>query len=249
MRLTVVGCSGSFPGPESPASCYLVEAAGFRLLLDLGNGSLGMLQRFAGLETIDAVLLSHLHPDHCLDMCSYHVARSYRPGGRLPRLPVYGPRGTGQRLAAAYDPSAHTGLSTSYEFLDLRPGRLDIGPFDVRVDRVNHPVETFGVRIEQGGSALAYSGDSGASRPLVELARDVDLFLCEASFLDGDPNPPNLHLTGRQAGEHAAQAGVGRLVVTHVPPWNDAQRTLGEASSAVDDLPVELARTGSAYDV
>ena len=94
MRLTVIGCAGSFPGPDSPASCYLVEADGFRMLLDLGNGALGVLQRHAGLYDIDAICLSHLHGDHCLDMSSYWVARTYAPGGPKPPVPVYGPAGT-----------------------------------------------------------------------------------------------------------------------------------------------------------
>src|SRR5580698_10882582 len=85
MRLTIIGCSGSFPGPESPASSYLLEAEGFRLVLDLGNGALGVLQRHASLYDIDAVALSHLHADHCLDMCGYWVARRYGPGGPQPR--------------------------------------------------------------------------------------------------------------------------------------------------------------------
>src|SRR2546425_798448 len=86
MRLTVIGCAGSFPGPDSPASCYLLEAEGFRLLLDLGNGALGVLQRFAGLFSIDAICLSHLHADHCVDLGSYWVARQYTPDG--PRAPM-----------------------------------------------------------------------------------------------------------------------------------------------------------------
>jgi ribonuclease BN (tRNA processing enzyme) len=81
VRLTVIGCSGSFPGPDSPASCYLVESGGFRLLLDLGNGALGALQRHVGLYDIDAVCLSHLHADHCLDLCAYYVARTFHPDG------------------------------------------------------------------------------------------------------------------------------------------------------------------------
>ena len=78
MRLTVVGCSGSFPGPDSAASCYLVEADGFRVLLDLGNGALGPLQRYADIYAVDAVLVSHLHSDHFIDLCSYYVALRYR---------------------------------------------------------------------------------------------------------------------------------------------------------------------------
>ena len=91
MRLTIIGCSGSFPGPEGPASCYLLEAEGFRLLIDLGNGALGVLQRHVGLFDVDAICLSHLHPDHCLDLTSYWVARQHAPDGPQPPIPVFGP--------------------------------------------------------------------------------------------------------------------------------------------------------------
>ena len=90
MRLTIVGCAGSFPGPDSAASCYLIEADGFRLVMDLGSGALGPLQRYCGLDEVDAVCLSHLHGDHCLDMCGYSVARTV-PSGR-PAAPAAGLR-------------------------------------------------------------------------------------------------------------------------------------------------------------
>src|SRR5215472_3509502 len=99
MRVTVVGCAGSFPGPDSPASCYLLEAEGFRLVIDLGNGALGVLQRHAALFGIDAICLSHLHADHCVDLGVYGVARQYATGGPRPPIPVHGPRGTAERLA------------------------------------------------------------------------------------------------------------------------------------------------------
>jgi len=101
MRLTMVGCSGSMPGPHSAASCYLLEADGFRLVVDLGNGAVGALQRYTALNRVDAVALSHLHADHCLDMCPLWVARTYAPEGALPRIPVYGPAGTAERIARA----------------------------------------------------------------------------------------------------------------------------------------------------
>ena len=87
MRVTVVGCAGSFPGPDSPASCYLLEAEGYRMVIDLGNGALGVLQRFAGLFSIDAICLSHLHADHCIDLGVYWVARQYSPDGSQPPIP------------------------------------------------------------------------------------------------------------------------------------------------------------------
>ena len=99
MRLTVVGCSGSIPSPRSPASCYLLEAEGFRLVIDLGSGALGPLQRYAAVHQVDAVALSHLHADHFIDMCSFWVARKYSSEGTLPRLPVYGPAEAARLLA------------------------------------------------------------------------------------------------------------------------------------------------------
>src|SRR5450432_3030377 len=131
MRLTVIGCAGSFPGPDSPASCYLVESAGFRLLLDLGNGALGALQRHCGLAGIDAVVLSHLHGDHCLDMCAYAVARTYAPGGPLPAIAVHGPDGTAGRLERAQATNLSSGMRAAFTFETLAPGTRQIGPFEV----------------------------------------------------------------------------------------------------------------------
>src|SRR5215472_6872263 len=101
MQVTIVGWAGSFPGPDSPASCYLIEADDFRLVLELGNGSLGALQRYTALSDVDAICLSHLHADHCLDMIGYSVFQNYHPEGPRPRIPVYGPTGTADRLAGA----------------------------------------------------------------------------------------------------------------------------------------------------
>jgi len=230
VRLTVIGCSGSFPGPDSPASCYLIEEEGFRLLLDLGSGALGPLQRHASLDGIDAICLSHLHADHCLDLCGYWVARTFRPAGPAPRIPVYGPAGTARRMAQANGVDEHPGMGEVFSFRTLEPGRLEIGPLRVTVAHVNHPVETFGVRVEASARVLAYSADTGPSAALVDLARDADVLLCEASFLDQPGLPGDLHLTARQAAEHAARAGAGHLVLTHLVPWNDRERSRAEAA-------------------
>jgi ribonuclease BN (tRNA processing enzyme) len=246
MELTVVGCSGSFPGPGSSASCYLVVAERFRLLLDLGSGALGALQRFAGLDDIDAICVSHLHADHCLDMCGYRIARVFHPDGPLPRIPVYGPDGTAARLDRAAGPDVGEVMASSFDFVTLAPGRIGIGPFDLTVDHMNHPVETFGFRIEHAGRAIAYSADTGLSERLVDLASGADTLLCEATFTDGPDLPPDLHLTAGQAAEHAARAGVARLVLTHLMPWNDPQRSLAEASARFRG-PITLASPGQRY--
>ncbi|MFI0447199.1 MBL fold metallo-hydrolase [Actinomadura sp. 6N118] len=249
MRVTVIGCSGSFPGPESPASCYLIQADGFSMLLDLGSGALGSLQRFHPLYGIDAICLSHLHPDHCHDMCGYWVARRYRPEGMAPRIPVHGPAVTPRRMAEAYDLPPDPGMSEAFDFQALRAGPYEIGPFRVTTALMSHPIEAYGFRIEHEGKVVAYSGDTGESDALVELARDADLFLCEASFLDAPNLPPDLHLTAREAGEHAARAGADRLVLTHLVPWNDADQSLVEAKGSGFGGTIDLAHVGAVYEL
>jgi ribonuclease BN (tRNA processing enzyme) len=231
MRLTIVGCAGSFPGPDSPASCYLIEADGFRLVMDLGSGALGGLQRYLGLDEVDALCLSHLHADHCLDLCGYSVARLHHPDGPRPRLPVYAPAGAAEQLSAALG-GGSTGITDAFEFRTLAPGSLRIGPLRVTAAHMNHPVETFGFRLEHDGAALAYSADTGPCAELGELARAADVLLCEASFLDRPGLPGDLHLTGRQAGEAAARAGARRLVLTHLVAWNDPAASRAEAAAA-----------------
>jgi ribonuclease BN (tRNA processing enzyme) len=225
-----------------------VEAEGFRLLVDFGSGSLSALQRYAGLNAVDAILLTHLHCDHMLGACDYVVVRRYAPDGPLPALPVYAPAGAPDRIAAAY--SAHEGpVDDVYTFYGLRPGAFPIGPFTVTVDRVNHPVETYGVRLEHGGRVLAYSADTAPCEALLRLAQGADVFLCEASYLDDIDNPPDLHLTGREAGEAASKAGVGRLLLTHlVTAWGSEGLTHDAAASAFAG-PVEIVRPGARYDM
>jgi len=236
MRATVIGCAGSFPGPDSPASCYLLEAEGFRLVLDFGNGALGAIQRHAELFGVDAICLSHLHADHCVDLGAYWVARQYTPEGPRPPIPVYGPRGTAERVAG-FSGEGMTAVRARFALHELEPGQVEIGPFRVTTDRMNHPVETFGFRIEHRGWALAYSADTGESDALVRLADGADALLCEASFLDGQDTRPDLHLTARQAAAHAARAGVGQLVLTHLVPWNDRERTRAEAGAIYPEPP------------
>ena len=247
MRLTVIGCAGSFPGPDSPASCYLVEHDGYRLLLDLGNGALGVLQRHVALTDIDAIVLSHLHADHCLDMCGLYVAQRYHPEGPRGRIPVWGPRGTAQRMARAYDLPEDPGMTGQFEFHDLVEGEARIGPFTVTAARVNHPVEAYGVRLEAGGHALAYSGDTAETPALVALARGADVAVFEASCLESQP-APGVHLTARQAAAHAQAAGARILLLTHLVAWNDPQATLAEARPAFDGE-LMLASSGLVIDV
>ena len=248
MRLTVLGCAGSFPGPDSACSAYLVEADGFRLLIDFGSGALSALQRYAGMHAIDAIMITHLHCDHMLDACSYVVVRRYDPDGPHDPLPLYAPAGAPERIAKAY--SLEDGpVDDVYTFYALEAGTFPLGPFSVTVDRVNHPVETYGVRLEYDGRVLAYSSDTAPCDALLRLAQGADLFLCEASYLDGVDNPPDLHLTGREAGEVATKAGVGKLLLTHlVAAWGSEAATFDAAAAAFTG-PLDVARPGARYQI
>jgi ribonuclease BN (tRNA processing enzyme) len=253
VRLTVVGCAGSTSAAHRAASCYLVEAPHegrtFRVVLDMGFGAFGELEARMDVFDIDAVLLSHLHADHCIDLAAYYVRLKYDPGSPRRRVDVYGPSDTAGRLARAYDLPERPGMSEQFRFERWQPARpVPLGPFTVTVAPMTHPVETYAISVEHQGRRLVYSGDTGPCADLVELARGAQLMLCEASFAEAPDNPPALHLTGRQAAEHAARAGAEKLVLTHVPPWQDQQQILEEARPAFAGA-LELAVPGAAYEV
>ncbi len=250
----MIGCSGSFPGPDSPASCYLLEADDpeggdrpWRILLDLGSGAFGALQRHVDPLAVDAVFLSHLHADHCLDLCGYYVMRKYHPEGPPPRLPVWGPPGTAERMARAYDLPLDPGMTEEFDFRE-HDGVVELGPFRVEPVPVVHPVTAYGLRITADGVTLGYSGDTGPCEGLDHVARDVDLLLAEASFRSGEDNPPDLHLTGADCGTAATRGRAHRLLLTHVPPWFEPERALTEAGTTFHG-PLALARCGETYDV
>jgi ribonuclease BN (tRNA processing enzyme) len=246
MRLTVVGCSGSGPGPLSPASCYLVEHDGFSLLLDLGNGAFGALLGLADPATIDAVYLSHLHADHCLDIAPFIVWHRYSGQSAGRPLPLYAPVGADRRLRMAYD--AEDGpIEDVFDVLAIGPGSFAVGPFQVTTARTAHPVECYAVRLEAGGRSLVYTGDTGPCPEVVTLARNADVLLAEAAHPERAGLSKALHLTGREAGEHAAAAGVGRLLLTHVPAWVDPREQLSAAREAFPAA--ELVRPGAGYDI
>jgi ribonuclease BN (tRNA processing enzyme) len=171
-------------------------------------------------------------------------------------LPVYAPPEAPSRLAAAYAASAEERETADLsDVLAFRPvaGGAGVGGLTVRAAPVEHPVTAYALRVEHEGASLVYSGDTGPCPALVDLARGADVLLCEASWLHVAPGrwaepPTGLHMSGRQAGEHAAAAGVGRLLLTHVPVWADGQALLAEAEKAFDG-PVELVTADAMYEI
>ncbi len=256
VRLTVIGCSGSYPGPDSPASCYLLEqeheGRTWRVLMDLGNGALGALQRYVDPLGIDAVLLSHLHADHCLDLCGYYVHAQVPP--RRPAAAARrsgGPSDTAGRMARAYDLARGPGHDGRVRLPDLGAGRRgERRPVHAsRPCRSSTRSRPTGCRVARGRRARRLlRRHRHPARSWWTVATGADLLLAEASFHHGADNPPGIHLTGTDCGDVARDAGVGRLVITHVPPWYDPSDMLA-AAQEVWDGPSELARAGATYDV
>jgi len=255
VRLTVIGCAGSFAGPSSPASSYLVqtehEGRTWSVVLDLGNGALGPLQRHVDLTEIDAVFISHLHPDHCVDICGLYVTRKYRPDGPVPgQLPVHAPAGATRRFALMYHGLENGGMSSEFAVHDLADrGVTSVGPFTVTAYRVDHPVEAYGFRVEADGAVLAYTGDTDSCGALAPLLGGADLVLADSAFVDGRDTARGVHLSGSRAAQAALEAGgVGQLVLTHLPAWNDPAVCRAQAAQ-VWDGPLDVAESGRTYEV
>ncbi len=253
MRITVLGCSGSVVGPDSPASGYLLTAADTPpLVIDFGGGVLGALQRHADPNQVH-VLLSHLHADHCLDLPGLFVWRRYHPTPATERGTIYGPRDTWTRLASASSPLGGGDLddfSDVFEVIEWADGReVSIGALRVLPRLVCHPTESFGVRItDPDGATLVYSGDTGYCESLIELAGGADVFLCEASWTDSPQRPPHLHLSGAEAGRVAQRAGARELLLTHIPPWTSREDVISEAKAEFDG-PVHAVVPGETMEI
>ena len=260
LRLTVVGCAGSYPAPASAASCYLVEAPDgdggtTRAVLDLGSGAIGPLQRYLDPRHLDAVLLSHLHADHCLDLMGLYVMQKHHPDGSTGRrVPVRGPDGTAERLARGYDLDEPDAMAAELDVATWTAGEpVRIGSLTVTAHEVDHPVAAYGLRVGWTGAdgrerVLAYSGDTDTCPGLDAVAAGADVLLCEAAFVEGRDDARGIHLTGRRAGQVATVAGAGTLVLTHVPAWNDPDVAEREAREAYGG-PVLRAAPGVVVDV
>jgi ribonuclease BN (tRNA processing enzyme) len=230
VRITVLGGCGAWPAAGQACSGYLVEYEGFRLLIDPGYATLPRLLGYTAAEEVDAVLISHGHPDHCADLNPLLRARVLRDDPP-PALPVYTLPGAVDRVLALDGPHM---LANAYVLPEFTVGsRFAIGPFKVETRMLPHFVPNIGVRLTAGGTILTYTGDTGPSADVVDLARGADLLLAEATFVARVPEDSAKYLTSaRQAGQYAAEAGAARLVLTHLLPGTDptaAAQAAGES--------------------
>ncbi|MGO3363099.1 MAG: MBL fold metallo-hydrolase [Corynebacterium sp.] len=273
MDMTILGCSGSVAAPDNPASGYLLRMAdGRQILLDIGPGVLARLEELGAPGEVD-VAFSHLHPDHCSDFPSLVVWQRFHPTAPArERHSLLGPSTSALYLGrnGADHPDNVDDFS---DILDVRPWQappLEAAPvpFDDgsrgtaypghRVGGARlfaapavHPTESYMVRVEDSdGTSLVYSGDTAPTGHLAALATGADVLLCEATWgeCDNGDNPPQMHLSGEEAGQAAEAAGVGRLILTHIPPWGDPEGALRGARRFFGG-PVELARPDSVVDV
>lgn len=237
LTVTVLGCSGSYPGPAGAASGYLVRGGGATVWLDAGSGTLANLQRHVGLDRVDAVVLTHEHPDHMSDIEGYRVACTYVVERR--GVPVYAPAGVLGRLSA--DPAP------ALDWRTVGDGdRVEVGGLSLRFSATDHPVETLAVRVDGEGRSLAYTADTGPGWSMAALGPGAHLALSEATYL-ADREGTAGHLSARQAGAGARAAGAARLLLTHLWPVVDPGASRAEAEAAYGG-PVDLARLHETYE-
>jgi ribonuclease BN (tRNA processing enzyme) len=244
LAVTVLGSSGMFATSERACSGYLLHVGGAKLWLDAGAGTWRNLLGVIDYAQLDAVLLSHRHPDHTTDVFQAFHARHYGRSRPLQPVPLWAPSETLDRVCAF---GGEIGAS-----FDLRPiaagETLELFGATLSFVRMAHPPETLGVRVELEGSVLAYSSDTGPSADLETLASRAHLFVCESTLQDSDPEWEG-HMTASQAGAAAARLGVERLLLTHLPPHRDASESLAQARAAGGGVAVELAHDGLRAEV
>ncbi len=223
----MLGACGSYAGPACGAcSGYLVRAGGAAIWLDCGNGSFANLQRHLAVEDLSAVVITHQHPDHCVDLYSLHVMLAY--GLERRGLPVYGPEGLEQHLGTLVGGD----WGGTFAWTGLADGdAVTMGEVGLRFSRTDHPPPTLAVEVTADGRRLVYTADTGPGWSVDAFAPRADLVLSEATF-QHDGESRTWHLTARQAGAAARAAGARRLVLTHIWPGLDPAASAVEGSEA-----------------
>jgi len=246
VRLTILGGRGAWPGAGEACSGYLVEHDGLRLLIDPGYSVLPQLLRHVAAEEVDAVLISHGHPDHCSDLNPLLRARWLRDDPPA-ALPVHALPGATDAVLALDRPGM---LDDAYALREFEAGEnLPIGPFEIATRGLPHSRPNAGFRVMADGVALVYTGDAGPDAGLIELARGADVLLAEATYVDKVPDDNVGTLSSASnAGRQATEAGVGGLILTHLWPGTSAQLARRTASTYFRG-PVRVASPGLALTV
>ncbi|MGI9015735.1 MAG: MBL fold metallo-hydrolase [Euzebya sp.] len=232
-RLTIIGSAGTHCSAERVCSSYLLSHDGYNLLLDLGPGALHNLCKVMDLADLDAILISHMHPDHFLDLYGLQYALRFHPARPGP-IPVYGPTDMHPMIATILPQESVDKMANLLHFHQARAGDvLELGPLRIELFEMNHPMECLGSRTTAADKVIAFTGDTAPTPQTSHLARDADLFLCDATWMESQrPIPADVHCTGLEAGQAAEAAAAACLVITHVSPYNDADAVAVEAATA-----------------
>jgi ribonuclease BN (tRNA processing enzyme) len=244
--LRILGGCGAWPAAGEACSGYLVEHEGYLLLIDPGYAVVPRLLRLVDAERVDAVLVSHRHPDHCVDLNPLLRARALRDDP-APALPVHALPGALDAVLALDRPGM---LDDALDLREFRAGDpLTVGPFAVDTRDLPHSAPNAGFRIAVDGAVLVYTGDAAPDPALVELARGADVLLAEASFVDEVPLDARGKLSSaRDVARQATEAGVGSLVLTHLLPGTDRRHARRTARAGFDGQ-VRVAHAGLALTV
>lgn len=234
-EITVLGSAGSHAGPGRVCSGYLVRAGDTRLLIDCGNGASANLARLIPFEALDAIIITHRHVDHCVDLIGMFYALKFHRDGQQ-SVPLYAAPLVVDALTSLLSGDSAMEFREVFTCQEVTGGdRLKVGPIDVLFADSIHPVPTVSVRLEVDGKSIVYSSDSAGGPTLVELARNADLFLCEATWQgEAEDHPEGIHLVARDAGRLAKEAGVRRLALTHILGSLDPLVSVREASETFD---------------
>ena len=248
MELTVLGAQGTWPGAGGENCGYLVTHDGYHLQVDAGTGTFARLQQVVGVDEVGAMLITHGHPDHFVDIIPTFYARHYGGLGE-PGLPFWSPGGFTDIAANLVSENGRNVMAEAYDFRTAAAGDVfELGPFRITAFEMQHiGVLSLGYRIEAGGVVLAYTGDTGPCEEAVKLAHESDLFLCEATYQNHSRLYP-FHLSAAQAAEMASASGVDHLVLTHLTPELDHRTSIIEAAAKFAG-PIDIAVPGMVLQV
>ncbi|MGB9809193.1 MAG: MBL fold metallo-hydrolase [Caldanaerobacter sp.] len=238
MKITVLGFYGPFPGPYGATSGYIVEEGDTHILLDCGSGVISRYQRYYDLNDLKYIILSHLHSDHMSDMLVLRYA-----------LDILKSRGTINDPVNVYCPATPENVLEELKFKDVfkihtisEETALNIGGIEISFKKMNHPVETYAVKMKKDDKIFVYSADTVYTEDLVDFAKGADLLLCDANFLSGMQGP---HMTAAEAAEVAKKSGSKRLILTHLSPLMSLKDYYAEAKTLFENT--EIARDFEVY--
>lgn len=239
VKLTIVGCWGGYPKVNEASTGYFLEHDGFKLMIDFGSGVLAKLQNFVQPEELDALVLSHYHPDHVADIGVLQHARLIQGflGKKSPQLPIYGHTQDKQEFAKLTYKNITKGVAFDPE------KKLEIGPFTITFLTAVHPVLCYAMRIEAGGKVLVYTADTSYKEEFISFASGADLLLSECNFYGSQDGKGAGHMNSYDNGRLAQEAGVKQLILTHLPHYGELEQLVNEALTIYQG-PISLAKEG-----